>query len=326
MGDDTAMKKLFILGITVLFLFCLCSCGSVLGSKKIFINGKVEETIEVKSNYSDKGATYPDKYTLVTEGSVNTNIPGKYSLIYRVYSSDGELVKEMHRFVNVVDSIPPSYTDKSNNTYYAGFTYTPDDFMTCSDNYDTTLSFEPSTITLTSDGAQNIEIVIKDSSNNSTIFTKTINVTLDVVKLLNEVYKYSSIVTTTTTGIGSKMTNVKIDSNASFSYFDTGSLHYLYKVKTSLGSNASIQISAKYGEFNKASITYHINGSGSSYSVGFATIDSTRTSVSVSSFSSTINDLKLDTGAMLAELNESLPMVLASFHDYMNNTLHLDVK
>ena len=80
------------------------------------------------------------------------------------------------------------------------------------------------------------------------------------------------------------------------------------------------------GDFDNASISFHISGIGSAYSAGFATIDATQQSVAVSSFRSTINDLNLDTSKMIEELNLNLNIVLNNFQKYMKNTLHLELK
>lgn len=122
------------------------------------------------------------------------------------------------------------------------------------------------------------------------------------------------------------MTRVQIDSQSSIAYFDTGTIHYLKTVSTSLGRSASIQISAEYGKFDNANIVYHVSGTGSTYSVGFGYIDPTKETASLNSFTSTINNLNLDTNAMLAEFNSQFATVLESFHTYMNDVLHIEVR
>ena len=113
---------------------------------------------------------------------------------------------------------------------------------------------------------------------------------LDIYK--NQKYKIS-------TGANSDYIRVEINSYASFTYFDSGSLHYIEEVKTSLGNRSTIQISANYGKFDKANISLSIYESINSYSVGFAEIDATQSSVRINAFTSTINNLKLDTSASL---------------------------
>ncbi|MBR2376335.1 MAG: hypothetical protein IKA85_00965 [Clostridia bacterium] len=315
-------------------IFALCSlisfsaCSS--NENKIFINGDVEETIEVNTIFEDKGVSYPKDLTLITDGSIDTSRLGRQQLKYKVYSSDGELVKEMHRFVMVVDTTPPTYIATDTKTYYVGFNYTVNDFISeYSDNYNnqSTIVISNNNFIFTSAGQHKVSITFTDSSNNSASYTTDINAVLDIEKLIYEVYKNQTYkISSVDTGIGSHYTRVNISSEKSFSYFDSGSLHYLEEVETSLGRRATIQISANYGDFDNASISFHISGIGSAYSVGFATIDATKQSATVNSFRSTINDLNLDTSKMIEELNLNLNIVLNNFQEYMKNTLHLELK
>ena len=150
---------------------------------------------------------------------------------------------------------------------------------------------------------------------------------LDIEKLIYEIYKNQTYkISSGDTGIGSHYTRVNISSGKSFSYYDSGSLHYIETVTTQLGKRASIQISAHYGDFDNADISFHISGVDDEYSVGFATVDATQQSVSVNSFYSTINNLNLDTNKMIGELNLNLNTVINNFQAYMNSTLHLELK
>jgi hypothetical protein len=87
------MKKLLLCLLTLTFAFGLSACDNATGTttevkEKIYINGNVEETIEVNTTYEDKGIVYPDGYTLIKKGNVNSSNLGKYELIYSVYSAD----------------------------------------------------------------------------------------------------------------------------------------------------------------------------------------------------------------------------------------------
>ena len=319
--------KIFTLIIVICLLIPFSACSS--NENKIFINGAVEETIEVNTTYIDKGVSYPNNLTLITDGNINTSILGRQQITYKVYSSDGEMVKEMHRFVTVVDTTAPTFVATSNKTYYVGFNYKVSDFVSeYSDNYNnqSAIVISNDNFTFTSAGQHNINITFTDSSNNSTSYIANINAVLDIEKLICEVYKNQTYkISSGDTGMGSHYTSVNISSEKSFSYYDSGSLHYLETVTTNLGTRASIQISAKYGNFDNANVSFHISGNGSAYSVGFATIDATKQSATVNTFRSTINDLNLDTNLMLIELNQSLNNILDNFQGYMNNTLHLEL-
>lgn len=320
--------KILALILAICSLFSFSACSST--KNKVFINGDVEETIEVNTIFEDKGVSYPKDLILITDGNIDTSRLGRQQIKYAVYSSDGELVKEMHRFVTVVDTTAPTYIATDSKTYYVGFNYTVNDFISeYSDNYNdqSTILISNNNFIFTSAGQHNVSITFTDSSNNSASYTTNINAILDIEKLIYEVYKNQTYkISSGDTGIGSHYTSVNISSGKSFSYYDSGSLHYIETISTQLGTRASIQISANYGEFDNASVSFHISGIGSAYSVGFATVDATQQSVAVSGFRSTINDLNLDTSKMIEELNLNLNIVLNNFQDYMQNTLHLDLK
>lgn len=318
--------------VTLMFVICFLISFSAcsLNKNEIYINGEVEEIIEVNTKFVDKGVSYPNDFTFITDGNINTSVLGRQEITYKVYSSDGELVKEMHRFVTVVDTIAPTYIAVSNQAYYVGFNYTLSDFVSeYSDNYDkqSAITISNQKYTFASEGQYNINITFTDSSNNSTSYLANINVVLDIEKLIYEVYKNQSYkVSSGDTSIGSHYTRVDISSGKSLSYYDSGSLHYLEVVTTSLGTRASIQISANYGDFDNANISFHVSSIGTAYSVGFATIDATKQSVTINSFRSTINNLDLETNAMLYELNQNINTVLSNFKSYVENTLHLEFK
>lgn len=322
--------KILLILLIITIIFSLSACSSSITKDDIYINGEIEEVIEVNSTYSDKSVTCPTNYTLIIDGEVNTSRLGRQKIKYSVFSPDGALKKELYRFVTVVDTESPTYILAKNNKYYVGIPYTFADFITeYSDNYDNkfNLSISSSNLTFTTQGEHNIEIKISDTSKNTTTYTTTINAVLDIEKLILETYKYQQYkITSGTTGIGSKFISVDIDDNCRFSYYNSGSLHYLEAVKTNLGSYASIQISANYGEFNNADISFHISGNGNAYSVGFATFDARKKTVVITSFRSTINNLNLDTSAMLIELNKNINTVLSNFQQYLNNTLHLSLQ
>lgn len=144
---------------------------------------------------------------------------------------------------------------------------------------------------------QEIEIKISDTSGNETVYNKTIDVILDFEKLIDRVYNNRTYkISKGETGIGSSYIRVTIDSNTSFSYYDTGSLHFLKSFTSELGISASIQISATYGKFDEASLNYHVSGTGSQYSVGFITFNAVEyyESLEFSNFRSIINNLNLN--------------------------------
>lgn len=315
--------------ITIL-CFTICSCGES-PKDTIHLNGDVSLTVEAGSNYVDEGVTYPDKYTLRTTGIIDTDVLGTQELIYLIYSENGELVKEMHRFVEVKDTTSPIYTQLDNKEYYAGVTYQLNDLISYSDNFDSSIKIQSTkqTFNFTSPGENEVTFDLSDSSGNTTNVNVSINALFDFETLLNEVYKNTSTtVSKTTLPIGGEQIRATIDRNSSISYFtNTDSIHYIITTETLYGSRSSVQISAKYGEFYKAHISYHISGSGTTnYSVANATIDMTKDVATISNFSLMINDLSLDSNNVKIELEQNIVIAVAAFKEYFANTLHLDIK
>ena len=318
------MKKLILNLLILTFTFGLASCGDV--KEKIYINGNVEETIEVNTEFTDKGIVYPEIYTLWKSGSVDSTKLGNYQIVYYVYSPDGELVKELNRFISVVDTTAPTYTEKQNIELYAGFNYNAYDFIDYSDNYDSNITISPMNICFNEKGQKQINIELKDSSGNTSSYSKTVEVKFDFVKLLEKTYKdYPSKIYRNE---DIQYTSVSFATGKSIAYFgNTESIHYLENVTTSLGKSASIQISAKYGEFNNANVSFHISGTTSStYSVGDARIDATIKNGTITHYMLMINNLNLESSTVLEELTTKLPSVVSNFQDYMIETLHIAVK
>ncbi len=227
----------------------------------------------------------------------------------------------------------PQYIERKQSTFYNGLKYSIDDFLeSYSDNYDAQdrLIVEPNEgFIFQEDGTQEVEIKISDTSGNEVTYNKTINVVLDFEKLIDYVYKNEiHKVKKGETGIGSSYVSVNIDSNTSFSYYDSGSLHFLKSFTSNLGTRASIQISATYGGFGEAHLNYHISGTGNQYSVGFITFDATKKyeTLNFSSFRSTINNLNLNENDMINEMNPRVLSVLDEFKNYVENTLNIKYK
>lgn len=346
------MKKILHLGLFIIItLICIFASGCEVVSESLFpsagtgtsaeeaqtseaidisINGSVEETLEIYSDYIEKGVSCPADYTVITHGTVQSDHIGTYKLTYLVYSNIGEEIKVLHRYVHVVDTTGPEYTDCENPPIlYAGFTYTIEDFVSeYHDNSNTTISVEPQSITFTSPGSHTVEFTLTDVSGNETQYQKVVAVELDMKKLLYEVYKDASYkISTHDTSMGYDCTRVSIDDNTSFGYFGSGSIHFTQEIESTLGKYTTISISADYGEFNNASVSFHVsNLSGRNYSTGSATINVFQDTVTVKEFDWTINDLSLDEQKMLSELNSNINSVITNFHEYMNNTLHIEIK
>ena len=194
--------------------------------------------------------------------------------------------------------------------------------------YNELVTVEPRSVCFFTPGTHDVQFTLTDLAGNIAVYKKTVEVKLDMLVLLNEVYKDTPHkISTRDTSMGYTHTSVRIDNDTSLGYFGSGSIHFIQEIETSLGNNATIQISADYGEFSSASVSFHVSNLGSTdYSTGFVTIDVFANNVTVKEFDGTINKLSLNERDMLAELNEHINTVIANFHDYMNNTLHIEVK
>jgi hypothetical protein len=324
------IRKILRVLLTVSLFLVLAGCTKV---EIIQIRGQVSLTIEVGTDYIEEGVIFPEKYTLIANGDVNTDRLGTYELTYSIYTDEGELVKKLNRFINVVDTQSPSYVESTSHIFYAGIDYSVDDFLeSYSDNYDDILDLSiisNSDFRFNEIGYPNIEINISDTSNNETIYTNSIDVVLDFEKLIDYIYSNQYLlVSKGTTGIGSSYVKVRIDSNRSFTYFDSGSIHYVKSFSSNLGTGASIQISANYGEFSNAHLNYHINGSNGQYSVGFLSFNAINDydSLTFSTFNNSINNLNLNENDMINEMNPKVLDTLNEFKNYVEITLGLKFK
>ncbi|MEI7558659.1 MAG: DUF5011 domain-containing protein [bacterium] len=86
------------------------------GIPVITLLGTLSGTIEVGSSYSDAGATAYDTEdgdltsSIVTSGTVDTNIIGTYYITYDVMDLSGNAAVQVIRTVNVVDTTAPALT------------------------------------------------------------------------------------------------------------------------------------------------------------------------------------------------------------------------
>lgn len=121
----------------------------------VTLNGSTTVTVECRGSFSDPGATANDScdgaLSVTTTGSVNTNVPGVYTLTYSASDTAGN-TGTATRTVNVVDSTPPSITlnGSSSVTVECGTTYT-DAGATAADTCD-------SSVTLNVDNPVNVNV------------------------------------------------------------------------------------------------------------------------------------------------------------------------
>ena len=300
------------------------------GAEIIRINGELEETIEVHSEYVDKGVTYPtDKYKLIVDGKVINTILGRYEIKYSIFTNEGELKKELHRFVNVVDTTAPTYELLKEQTYYVGLEYLPSDFFSYSDNYyaEADIDISPGEMYFTRKGKKAVAFTLTDKSNNTPSITIDVEPVFDSYKLARRVSSQAKRKTDDTgTYISLSIMNSDIlGQSQSFEYYeDSESLHYSEHFYSTVGTSASIQISSKFGGFSNAEVEYSVYDSVFS-STGTGKIDATKTTGSLSAFESITKDSRFDESNMLNECNQYLSRILGNFHYYMENLLHLDI-
>ena len=318
------------LGLIIAASILLSGCNSA-QSETIKINGNLEETIEVYSDYTDKGVTYPkDKYEIIVDGKVNNEKIGRYEIKYSFYTKDGELKKELHRFVNVVDTTAPKCEMLKDKVYYMGIEYKPSDFFNYNDNYNSEkeLLITPSAYTFKKAIEETVSMVIEDESHNKTTVSFKVKPVFDIAKLASYVGAQAS----SSVDDNNPYTRITISTMSGASqylvyYHDARTLHYSINGYSTLSraNNYTVQISAELGGFKNANLTYHVSGEYSQYAAGFATIDATKTEGSISSFKSMTGQFTVDTDAMVSECNQNLPSALRLFHKYMEETLHIDI-
>ncbi|AXT54876.1 DUF5011 domain-containing protein [Aquimarina sp. AD1] len=150
--------------------------------------GSSEITVNIGDSFTDPGATASDDIdgdisaNITVSGSVDTNVPGSYTLVYSVEDSSGNTTS-VERIVNVVDNIPPVITIIGDNPFVVrlGDAFN-DPGATATDNVDGNIS---SGITLT--GSVNVNVVgeyvltytVSDIAGNEVSETRTVNVISD---------------------------------------------------------------------------------------------------------------------------------------------------
>lgn len=157
---------LFILLLIVVILFIVFP--------RIKLNGKSEVNVKVYTEYKDKGysASFLGKdisKNVKVTNNVNTKKIGQYKVKYNlVYKG---MTSKKVRIVNVVDSEAPIITLDGNSTICSNKTYKEEGYKAV-DNYDGDIT-DKVKLNIADD---HIEYIAKDSSNNETKITRTINI------------------------------------------------------------------------------------------------------------------------------------------------------
>lgn len=146
----------------------------------ITLNGGSPYTVAQGQAYIDPGATISDNVdtglTATVTGSVNTNIPGNYTLTYTASDSAGNQAVPVTRVVRVVDQTPPVITLNGANPYPVnlGSTFV-DPGSVVTDNVDSGLVATVSgTVNTAVAGSYTLTYTASDSAGNSSTATRTV--------------------------------------------------------------------------------------------------------------------------------------------------------
>lgn len=125
-----------------------------------------------------------------------------------------------------------------------------------------------------------------------------------------------------------KFTYVSINSDATLYYYhNSGEITYLYEVDTDIGLRAYIHITAKYGDFEHAYVTYNITGANSKLrAAAFATIDATQKTIQIDSLTDFFNYDNVNREEVLEELNANLTTAVNILQDFMSVKLGIPLR
>ena len=156
----------------------------------ITLSGENPQTLEVKTPYSELGATASDDVDgditssiMIDTSTVDINRLGTYTVLYDVNDSSGNAATQAQREVHVVDTTAPhiSLHGDANITLNQDTPYT-DAGATATDNYDTSITVTTdNTVNTANVGTYTIIYTALDSSGNKATATRTVTVK-DVTK------------------------------------------------------------------------------------------------------------------------------------------------
>ncbi len=287
----------------------------------VSLNGIVTMDSEVNTDFTDPGITAPNGYTIITNGTVNTTRLGQYTLSYSVLNKDGETVKEMTRFVNVVDTTPPEISLPDTLIIYYGV---PNDYIkqycTIEDNYDEIDDLEISiNIDEVTDGftpgTYTIKITIEDLSGNSTEVDMNAELRFDIFEIIETLDYEENGITRLISDEGPKGEEIiwiLFENGDSAAIQEDNKIHYFYRLNSNY-SYASLSASWNYGEVDTATLIVSISRNSDS------------SSGSVHNFDMTIEretlELALDSYINCASISEEIATQLLN-----NNGLELIVR
>jgi M6 family metalloprotease-like protein len=144
------------------------------------LNGESNVTLPINTDYNELGVALSgldkDLYTVETNGTVNTSIPGIYEITYTLVDSDEAVVQTIIRSIEVVDTTSPEVTLNGDDVIYleAGSNY-EELGLTATDNYDIDLTTLVSgTVSKSTVGTTILTYTVSDDYGNSTVVTRTV--------------------------------------------------------------------------------------------------------------------------------------------------------
>lgn len=186
--DKKSNKKIIIVAISILILVFFCvACyflNIFLESPLIEIKGEKEMTINVGENFTDPGAkaTLKDldiSNKIKTQGTVDTNKIGTYTIQYLISNTRGKNTKTITREVKVIDTQKPQIT-LTKGTVTIGYkeNYKEPGYK-ATDNYDGDITKNvkvEGTVNSKKLGTYELSYLVQDSSGNQTIIKRKVKV------------------------------------------------------------------------------------------------------------------------------------------------------
>lgn len=224
----------------------------------ITLNGNDPETVEVKTAYTDAGASCTDNIdvscSIVTGGSVDVNTVGSYILTYDATDMAGNVSTQITRTVKVVDTTAPIIilNGSSPMQVYINDVFA-DPGYNCTDNYDTSCSVTVSgTVDTSTAGTYTLSYDAVDSSGNNNVqVTRDVEVItgdLPIISLTGanpqtiEVFDaYSELGATANDSEDGNITNDMVIDSTAVDANIVGSYTVTYNVSDSNGNNATQQ-------------------------------------------------------------------------------------
>lgn len=332
------IKRLVVFLILILFEILLVSCSGTSGDKNssIHLNGDEEINVEVKSEYEELGVELPKKYTYEISEEIDTNVLGKQELTYTIYNEKGKQVKELKRIINVVDTTAPTIKEANDKTFYLGVGYSINDFLdSYYDNYDKShdLKFSQTEFMFNELGEQDVEITISDSSNNSTTFSKTINVEFNIVKQLQYEYRLKpsvyEIQVLSDDDTGEQIEFIRVQLDMYREYIEglsiyTGLLYYK-RNNSEFGDYAKVRVNYDYYEKVVYPMYYEVWQDGKEVAIIYTPTTRDGNVIRFLKPSVNTNKTAYSLEEIAAEAKLYIEDVIISCRDYIRNVLHFEV-